>query len=294
VNRNSISFVFIALLIVVGFFFYFTRDKSTETLLLKFSDGKKYTLDFEGSFSWFEARIAKESEGKFALKGCLECVSMTLNHGSSIRLRWKELSIYDTAQKRLILGFEKSSSEKIHYFTDSNWSDSERAHIYQAFNIDYNEESPFEDHSLLTESFSLNIHETGQILGIELSATLRNSLYQLIQKGVNPSIFWETITSPEKFPPLFSKTVSKKNQFWETTGKFMKTEHRRLSSDSFLWKIESEGESQSQEYILKWDYHSLLGSIPNFSLYWHLQSPGNQRKTIGDYNINFNCVITPH
>ena len=190
----------------------------------------------------------------------------------------------------------KSPQGKYTNHTSPEWTEKERELIFKKFKIDFTDHSAYNDRSLLTHSFVLNLHQKGRILSIELPIELRNILYNFVRQRADHSLFWELITYPDSLPSLCPPKVSlqKTPIQWVTHGKLkdpLDFHHTRLLQDRSFWLVNTSGESAGQQWLIKWLYHPLTQRLLQFDLAWFAKSHRTQKvwQPLAQYQLKFHC-----
>ena len=186
--------------------------------------------------------------------------------------------MFDKELERLLLSYEKRSVNESSYAASPDWSEEERKQIFKLFKIDLSTDMAYNDHSLLTQEIVFNVHKEARLLGIEFSKTLREHIYTQIREKACAFIFWDLLTYPHSLPSLcpVNTSLDEAPSKWRTQGSTSSPLyfiHSRVLQDMHFWRIDSSGENENQQWLLKWIYHPNTQRLLHLDLAWKGHSP---------------------
>jgi hypothetical protein len=252
--------------------------KKETRFVLKFPNQQTLQISFQGEYTWSEGGITQPQFGTFSFRGVATAPIEVVGNSCSLSVTLSELYIYDKELDRLLLSYEKRSVNESSYTTSSEWSEEERKHIFKLFEVDLSSNTAYDDHSLLTQELVFNVNSEGRLIGIELSKPLRERIYTQIRGKTCAFLFWDLLTYPHALPSLLPKnsTLKEAPLQWKTQGStspplhFM---HSRVVKDTHFWYIDSSGENENQQWLLKWIYHPNTQRLLHLDLAWNGHSP---------------------
>ncbi len=173
-------------------------------------------------------------------------------------------------EKQLLLDYDSSAPDVIHYRTGSSISEEQRQQMYAFFQIDTGNQSIYQDHSLLRSSFRFALSEEGKLLELSLPHAWTKALLSHCYEHPFRPLLENILYHPYKLPLL---GPIKGDSPWTTEGEILTPIallHSAKKSKGGSLNIHSEGSSQyqtgetsiKQELSADWTYQEQFPS-PN-------------------------------